>query len=214
MPSLQDSLYNLRLVQDFCHRCLPSSIFHLMPEDVTYMRDFMKQNLVVFLADLFNVMEINPAKCVRNPGTERFGSEPGAPEAADSRRPGQRRDILHGLGQRLLGPELPQPQPLGHPADPRQEGGVFQRCLGRSAYRDHADPDQPPANGCPHGRHRDDHAAVRQGGRDRRQGVGGRAAFQPRQESFAPDPGRSGAGRAAVGVARLRRAAEEDRAGD
>ncbi|XP_023310472.1 patronin isoform X3 [Anoplophora glabripennis] len=75
MPSLQDSLYNLRLVQDFCHRCLPSSIFHLMPEDVTYMRDFMKQNLVVFLADLFNVMEINPAKCVRNPGTERFGSD-------------------------------------------------------------------------------------------------------------------------------------------
>ncbi|KAJ8916210.1 hypothetical protein NQ315_016349 [Exocentrus adspersus] len=75
LPSLQDSLYNLRLVQDFCYRCLPASIFHLMPEDITYMRDFMKQNLVVFLADLFNVMEINPAKCVRNQGTERFGSD-------------------------------------------------------------------------------------------------------------------------------------------
>ncbi|KAJ8975827.1 hypothetical protein NQ317_003863 [Molorchus minor] len=39
VPSLQDSLFNLRLVQDFCCRCLPASIFHLMPEDITYMRE-------------------------------------------------------------------------------------------------------------------------------------------------------------------------------
>jgi hypothetical protein len=31
----------------------------------------MKQNLVVFLADLFNVLEIHPVKCVRFPGTDR-----------------------------------------------------------------------------------------------------------------------------------------------
>ncbi|XP_072388104.1 patronin isoform X2 [Diabrotica undecimpunctata] len=75
VPSVQDSIYNLQLLQDFCSRCLPSSIFHLMPEDITYMREAMKQNLLVFLADLFNVMEINPAKCVRYPGMEKFSSE-------------------------------------------------------------------------------------------------------------------------------------------
>ncbi|XP_050505727.1 patronin isoform X1 [Diabrotica virgifera virgifera] len=75
VPSVQDSIYNLQLLQDFCSRCLPSSIFHLMPEDITYMRETMKQNLLVFLADLFNVMEINPAKCVRYPGMEKISSE-------------------------------------------------------------------------------------------------------------------------------------------
>ncbi|CAG9834601.1 unnamed protein product [Diabrotica balteata] len=39
VPSVQDSIYNLQLLQDFCSRCLPSSIFHLMPEDITYMRE-------------------------------------------------------------------------------------------------------------------------------------------------------------------------------
>jgi calmodulin-regulated spectrin-associated protein len=70
--NVQDSLYNLSLVQDFCNRCLPASIFHIQPEDVTYMRDSMKQNLIVFLADLFNVIEIHPAKCVRYPGMDKF----------------------------------------------------------------------------------------------------------------------------------------------
>lgn len=38
----------------------------------------MRQNLVVFMADLFNVMEIHPAKCVRYPGMDKFsnGKEP------------------------------------------------------------------------------------------------------------------------------------------
>ncbi|XP_030749576.1 patronin isoform X3 [Sitophilus oryzae] len=66
VPSVQDSLHNLRLVRDFCQRCLPAFIFHLQPEDVTYLRESMKLNLVVFLADLFNVMEIHPASCVRD----------------------------------------------------------------------------------------------------------------------------------------------------
>lgn len=38
LPSVQESLHNLGLVQDFCQRCLPASVFHLMPEDITYMR--------------------------------------------------------------------------------------------------------------------------------------------------------------------------------
>ncbi|CAG9862690.1 unnamed protein product [Phyllotreta striolata] len=75
VPSVQDSIYNIKLLEDFCLRCLPASIFHLMPEDVTYMRESMKQNLLVFLADLFNIMEINPANCVRYPGMDKFTSE-------------------------------------------------------------------------------------------------------------------------------------------
>lgn len=31
----------------------------------------MKQNLLVFLADMYNVLEIHPVKCVRYPGEER-----------------------------------------------------------------------------------------------------------------------------------------------
>ncbi|KAG5885276.1 hypothetical protein JTB14_005815 [Gonioctena quinquepunctata] len=74
VPSVQDSLYNLRLVQDFCTRCLPATIYHLMPEDVTYMRGSMTQNLIVFLADLFNLTEINPAQCVRYPGMDKLSN--------------------------------------------------------------------------------------------------------------------------------------------
>ncbi|XP_076178102.1 calmodulin-regulated spectrin-associated protein patronin isoform X8 [Ptiloglossa arizonensis] len=70
-PSVADALHNLSLVHAFCNRCLPYSIFHMQPEDVTYMRGSMKQNLVVFLADMYNVLEIHPAKCVRYPGEER-----------------------------------------------------------------------------------------------------------------------------------------------
>ncbi|KAK0179121.1 hypothetical protein PV327_007941 [Microctonus hyperodae] len=70
-PSVADALHNLSLVHAFCMRCLPYSIFHMQPEDVTYMRGSMKQNLVVFLADMYNVLEIHPVKCVRYPGEER-----------------------------------------------------------------------------------------------------------------------------------------------
>lgn len=38
LPTVQDSLHNLGLVKEFCERCLPASVFHMMPEDVTYMR--------------------------------------------------------------------------------------------------------------------------------------------------------------------------------
>ncbi|XP_049822135.1 patronin isoform X4 [Aethina tumida] len=73
--SVQQSFYNLGLVQDFCERCLPACILHLMPEDIAYLTDSMRQNLVVFMADLFNVMEIHPAKCVRYPGMDKFSNE-------------------------------------------------------------------------------------------------------------------------------------------
>ncbi|XP_039278881.1 patronin [Nilaparvata lugens] len=65
VPSMTDRLRNLHLLHHFCQHCLPYSVFHMTPEDVCYMRESMKQNLLVFLADLFNVLEIHPAKCVR-----------------------------------------------------------------------------------------------------------------------------------------------------
>ncbi|XP_021925923.1 patronin isoform X2 [Zootermopsis nevadensis] len=71
LPTVSDCVQNLMLVYNFCTRSLPCSVFHMMPEDVTYMRGSMKQNLVVFLADLFNVLEIHPVKCVRFPGTDK-----------------------------------------------------------------------------------------------------------------------------------------------
>ncbi|XP_034230679.1 patronin isoform X3 [Thrips palmi] len=71
LPTVSDSVKNLMLVHDFCLRCLPHSVFHLMPEDISYLRSSMQQNLIVFLADLFNVLEIHPVKCVRFPGSER-----------------------------------------------------------------------------------------------------------------------------------------------
>ncbi|XP_023316368.1 patronin isoform X4 [Trichogramma pretiosum] len=70
-PSVADALHNLSLVYSFCQRCLPYPIFHMQPEDVSYMRGSMKQNLVVFLAEMYNVLEIHPAKCVRYPGEDR-----------------------------------------------------------------------------------------------------------------------------------------------
>ncbi|XP_031344044.1 patronin isoform X4 [Photinus pyralis] len=75
LPTVSESLHNLGLVQAFCYRCLPVSIFHLMPEDITYMRGSMKQNLIVFLADLFNILEIHPVKCVRYPGMDKISNE-------------------------------------------------------------------------------------------------------------------------------------------
>ncbi|CAH0752773.1 unnamed protein product [Bemisia tabaci] len=65
VPTISDCVRNLLLVHDFCQQSLPYSIFHMMPEDVSYLRGSMRSNLIVFLADLFNVLEIHPAKCVR-----------------------------------------------------------------------------------------------------------------------------------------------------
>ncbi|XP_071453571.1 patronin isoform X2 [Hetaerina americana] len=76
-PLMSDAIHNLCLVRDFCHRCCapPSSPtsysfpFHLAPEDVAYLQSSStRQNLVTFLADLFNLLEIHPVKCVRFPG--------------------------------------------------------------------------------------------------------------------------------------------------
>ncbi|XP_055386908.1 patronin isoform X28 [Condylostylus longicornis] len=70
LPAVEDSIHNVLLVSNFSQKHLPYSVFHMTPEDITYMRGSMKQNLVVLLADLFNLFEIHPAKCVCYPGME------------------------------------------------------------------------------------------------------------------------------------------------
>uniref|UniRef100_A0A0A9X248 Short spindle protein 4 n=1 Tax=Lygus hesperus TaxID=30085 RepID=A0A0A9X248_LYGHE len=64
LPNVSDCVRNLSLVSEFCSKALPANIFHMAPEDIYYMRGSMKHNLVVFLADLFNMLEIHPAPCV------------------------------------------------------------------------------------------------------------------------------------------------------
>ncbi|XP_031639634.1 patronin-like, partial [Contarinia nasturtii] len=70
MPTVEDSIFNILLVSNFSQKHLPYSVFHMTPQDVTYMRRSMKQNLVVLLADLFNLFKIHPAKCVAYPGMD------------------------------------------------------------------------------------------------------------------------------------------------
>ncbi|XP_054281794.1 patronin isoform X3 [Macrosteles quadrilineatus] len=65
VPTVSDRVRNLMLVNQFCHHSLPYNVFHMTPEDISFMRGSMRPNLIVFLADLFNVLEIHPAKCVR-----------------------------------------------------------------------------------------------------------------------------------------------------
>ncbi|XP_016976481.1 patronin isoform X25 [Drosophila rhopaloa] len=70
LPAVEDSIHNILLVCNFSQKHLPYSVFHMTPEDVTYMRGSMKLNLVVLLTDLFNLFEIHPAKCVCYPGMD------------------------------------------------------------------------------------------------------------------------------------------------
>ncbi|XP_045535124.1 patronin [Papilio machaon] len=74
MSSIHDCLHNLMLVRDFCRDRLPHDVFHMMPEDVAYMRGSMRQNLVAMLADLFNLLEVHPVKSVKYPGIARADS--------------------------------------------------------------------------------------------------------------------------------------------
>ncbi|KAH8358239.1 hypothetical protein KR084_008859 [Drosophila pseudotakahashii] len=70
LPAVEDSIHNILLVCNFSQKHLPYGVFHMTPEDVTYMRGSMKLNLVLLLTDLFNLFEIHPAKCVCYPGMD------------------------------------------------------------------------------------------------------------------------------------------------
>ncbi|XP_023036938.1 patronin isoform X22 [Drosophila willistoni] len=70
LPAVEDSIHNILLVANFSQKHLPYGVFHMTPEDVTFMRGSMKLNLVLLLTDLFNLFEIHPAKCVCYPGMD------------------------------------------------------------------------------------------------------------------------------------------------
>ncbi|XP_036333924.1 patronin isoform X21 [Rhagoletis pomonella] len=90
LPAVEDSIHNVSLVSNFCQNHLPYNVFHMNPEDVTYMRNSMKLNLVVLLSDLFLLFEIHPAKCVCYPGMD-------APEVISKRNFGVN---AHGICHR------------------------------------------------------------------------------------------------------------------
>ncbi|CAB3250622.1 unnamed protein product [Arctia plantaginis] len=99
MASIQDCLHNLMLVYDFCRTALPHNVFHMLPEDVTYMRGSMRQNLVAMLADLFNMLEVHPVKSVKYPG-----SVPRSPSALSGRGRGTGRSASSTPERRSASP--------------------------------------------------------------------------------------------------------------
>ncbi|XP_053966258.1 patronin isoform X13 [Anastrepha ludens] len=102
LPAVEDSIHNVSLVSNFCQKHLPYNVFHMNPEDVTYMRNSMKLNLVVLLADLFLLFEIHPAKCVCYPGMD-------APEVISKRNFGvNEHGICHRRGLTMQ-PVIPIP---------------------------------------------------------------------------------------------------------
>lgn len=137
VPTIEDSIHNILIVSNFSERNLPYSVFHMTPEDITYMRGAMKQNLVVLLADLFNVFEIHPAKCVCYPGMEQQQvTVTRSPSANTLRKHHSTRDV-HDQQQHQMQPQQPyhqQPQYSQHqPQDQYQdsnEGFVVHRSKG------------------------------------------------------------------------------------
>ncbi|KAL4712993.1 hypothetical protein ACJJTC_012063 [Scirpophaga incertulas] len=84
VASVQDCLHNLLVVRNFCRGMLPYDVFHMTGEDVAYMRGSMRQNLVAMLADLFNVLEVHPVKCVKYPATVPMGCGRGVRSACST----------------------------------------------------------------------------------------------------------------------------------
>ena len=71
-PSMADSLYNIQLLQRFCKDTLPFNFCHLSIEDIVYMHDSIRQNVLCFLSDLFVGLEVKPVvKSDRLPGVKK-----------------------------------------------------------------------------------------------------------------------------------------------
>lgn len=68
--SMNDSIYNLQLIQMFCAEKLPCDIFFLSIEDFFDCNKVFRINILAFVADLLYHFEIRPVDCVRPP-TER-----------------------------------------------------------------------------------------------------------------------------------------------
>jgi len=71
-PSMADSLYNIQLLHRFCKDILPFNVCHLTIEDVVYLHESIRQNVLCFLADLFVGLEVKPViKSVQLPGVKK-----------------------------------------------------------------------------------------------------------------------------------------------
>ncbi|XP_031715840.1 calmodulin-regulated spectrin-associated protein 1-B-like isoform X3 [Anarrhichthys ocellatus] len=57
VPSIADSMYNIQLLQEFSHEYL-NKCFYLKPEDMLYSPPVLKNNVMVFIAELFWWFEI------------------------------------------------------------------------------------------------------------------------------------------------------------
>lgn len=71
----------------------------------------------------------------------------GASEATNRGRARECGALLPRAREHVLRPELPQSEPLEHPADPRQEGRPRARTARLRAHRDRTYTEQPTANG-------------------------------------------------------------------
>uniref|UniRef100_A0A2M4A2F4 Putative microtubule-binding calmodulin-regulated spectrin-associated n=1 Tax=Anopheles triannulatus TaxID=58253 RepID=A0A2M4A2F4_9DIPT len=130
VPTIEDSIHNILIVSNFSERSLPYSVFHMSPEDITYMRGSMKPNLVVLLADLFNLFEIHPAKCVCYPGMEQQPTVNRSPSASTLRKHISSRET----------PEQHQPHQLYQQQQLQQHHHQYQQQQQSSPYQ--ADPDE------------------------------------------------------------------------
>lgn len=54
---IADSLYNLRLIRAFCERSLVMKCFHFTFEDLLYGRENLHDNVIVFVAEIFFLLE-------------------------------------------------------------------------------------------------------------------------------------------------------------
>ncbi|XP_071374988.1 calmodulin-regulated spectrin-associated protein 2a [Centroberyx affinis] len=73
--SLADSLYNLQLIQDFCKDNL-SSCCHFSLEDMLYASSTVKNNYLVFMAELFWWFEVVKPSFVKPRTLENEGTDP------------------------------------------------------------------------------------------------------------------------------------------
>ncbi|XP_070209593.1 calmodulin-regulated spectrin-associated protein 1-like isoform X2 [Littorina saxatilis] len=85
---IADSLYNLRLIRTFCERHLVLKCFHFTYEDLLYGRENLHENVLVFMAELFYLLEA----CVQ----------------ADSGKEGAGEGAVQASGRRIQSPGIPQ----------------------------------------------------------------------------------------------------------
>lgn len=85
---IADSLYNLRLIRSFCERHLPFRVWHFSYEDVLYMQETIRLNIMTMLAELFYWFEIKTLPIVTGAGfTPAAGQGDGSQFSVSSRVP-------------------------------------------------------------------------------------------------------------------------------